>query len=123
MLARLPIRVLRAKHRLRENGLTSEWNSVRARYLDRKESNVTLQDMKNLPLPNLPHQALQGEPDSLEPAITARRLDTRKSNTGSSIRNSGRERPRMRKLGMVKILPRSKEQRGTTPEGEMTKWQ
>lgn len=49
-----------------QRGLTSEWNSVKARYLDRKERTISLQNMKNLILQGIPDPA-----QSIKPSASA----------------------------------------------------
>jgi hypothetical protein len=57
-----------------QNGLTSEWNSVRARYLNRKERNVSLQEMKILILQEI-----------LDPSRTSKPIATAQfASTGAS---------------------------------------
>src|SRR4051794_20662113 len=46
------------------HGLTSEWNSVKARYLDRKERTISLQNMQNLILQGIPVPAQPTKPSA-----------------------------------------------------------
>jgi hypothetical protein len=43
-------------------GLTPEWNSVKARYMDRRERDVSLQEMKNLILQGIPDPSRASKP-------------------------------------------------------------